>query len=192
MGKISNAIMMLEYLNTGNKYTAKELSEKVGVSERMIKYYKTEIEESGIRIETFMGPNGGYFLLNNIKPYNTINKYDIQLLEKIKKYVNESEKNKLFELVDKINKIYDISEEKAKFITDIKKCEIEDIKIFENAIKNKERIDIAYKGINGEYTNRTIHPVQIFKYNEEYYITAFCELRTDIRHFEYKNISLNQ
>ncbi|MEG2993206.1 MAG: HTH domain-containing protein, partial [Bacilli bacterium] len=70
MGKISNAIMMLEYLNTGNKYTARELSEKIGVSEGMIKYYKNELEESGIRIETFKGPNGGYFLLNNKKPYN--------------------------------------------------------------------------------------------------------------------------
>src|SRR5574344_2133173 len=190
MGKIANAIMMLEYLNTGNKYTDKELSEKIGVSERMVKYYKSEIEESGIRIETFMGPNGGYFLLNNIKPYNTINKYDIQLLEKIKDVVKGTEKTKLIELVDKINKIYIISEEKAKFITDIDVKDNKNLIIFENAIKNKERLDIIYKGINGEFTNRTIHPVQIFKYNDDCYITAFCELRNDIRHFEFKNIIL--
>ncbi|MEG0026472.1 MAG: HTH domain-containing protein [Bacilli bacterium] len=147
MGKISNAIMMLEYLNTGNKYTARELSEKIGVSEGMIKYYKNELEESGIRIETFKGPNGGYFLLNNKKPYNTFNKYDIQLLEKIKNNVNGIEKKKLFELIDKINKIYNISEEKAKFITDIKNKGSEDIKIFENDIKNNERLDIIYEGI---------------------------------------------
>ena len=29
MGKISNTIQMLNYLNTGNKYTVKELSEKM-------------------------------------------------------------------------------------------------------------------------------------------------------------------
>lgn len=45
MGKISNAILMLDYLSTGNKYSSKELAEKVGVTERMIKYYKDELEK---------------------------------------------------------------------------------------------------------------------------------------------------
>ena len=65
MGKISNAILLLDYLSTGNKYSAKELSDKIGVSERMIRYYKSELEKSGIYVEHFMGPNGGYFLNNN-------------------------------------------------------------------------------------------------------------------------------
>lgn len=40
MSKISNVILMLDYLNTGNKYTAYELGQKLGVTERMVKYYK--------------------------------------------------------------------------------------------------------------------------------------------------------
>ena len=43
MGKISNAIQMLNYLNTGNKYTVRELSEKIGITERMVRYYKVEL-----------------------------------------------------------------------------------------------------------------------------------------------------
>ena len=83
MGKISNAIQMLNYLNTGNKYTVKELSEKIGITERMVRYYKVELEQAGIPIETFMGPNGGYYILNIKNQYNHFNKYDLQLLENI-------------------------------------------------------------------------------------------------------------
>ena len=40
MSKISNAIEMLNYLYTGNKYSVKTLAEKIGVTERMIRYYR--------------------------------------------------------------------------------------------------------------------------------------------------------
>ena len=43
MGKLSNMMYMIDLLNTGNIYTIKELSEKIGVTERMIRYYKNEI-----------------------------------------------------------------------------------------------------------------------------------------------------
>ena len=37
MGKLSNMIYMIDLLNTGNIYTLKELSERIGVTERMIR-----------------------------------------------------------------------------------------------------------------------------------------------------------
>ena len=77
MGKISNVLVMFNYLNTGNKYSVKELSQKIGVSERMIRYYKAELDTAGVPIETFMGPNGGYFMINSGNYYNQLNKYAI-------------------------------------------------------------------------------------------------------------------
>ena len=70
MGKLSNMIYMIDLLNTGNIYTIKELSEKLGVTERMIRYYKNEICSNGIAIESFKGPNGGYFMIDKIKNSN--------------------------------------------------------------------------------------------------------------------------
>lgn len=49
----------------------------------MVRYYKVELEQAGIPIETFMGPNGGYYIINIKNQYNHFNKYDIQLLENI-------------------------------------------------------------------------------------------------------------
>ena len=94
MGKISNAIKMLNYLNTGNKYNVKQLSEKLGISERMVRYYKNELEEAGIPIETFMGPDGGYYILKTNEPYNQFNKYDLELLEDVYNKLKEMVKKK--------------------------------------------------------------------------------------------------
>lgn len=38
MAKISNILYMIDLLNTGNVYTIKDLSEKIGVTERKIIY----------------------------------------------------------------------------------------------------------------------------------------------------------
>ena len=37
MGKISNILYMIDLLSTGNIYTIKDLSKKIGVTERMIR-----------------------------------------------------------------------------------------------------------------------------------------------------------
>ena len=50
MGKIANMLYMIDLLNTGNIYTLKELSEKIGVTERMIRYYKDEICNNGLQL----------------------------------------------------------------------------------------------------------------------------------------------
>ena len=82
MGKLSKMIYMIDLLNTGNVYTIKELADKLGVTERMVRYYKDEICTNGIVIESFKGPNGGYFMIDKIKNYTNINKYDIQFTMK--------------------------------------------------------------------------------------------------------------
>ena len=153
MGKISNILYMIDLLNTGNIYTLKDLSEKIGVTERMIRYYKNEICSNGVAIESFKGPNGGYFMMDKIKNYISINKYDIQLLDNIK-----------------INSPGEIE------------------KLIEEAIDKNEKIEIIYSNVDGGQCKRIIHPLNLFKYGENNYVTAFCELRNDIRHFEIKRI----
>lgn len=92
MAKISNILYMIDLLNTGNVYTIKDLSEKIGVTERMIRYYKNEICNNGIAIESLKGPNGGYFMIDKIKNYTSVNKYDIQLLKNVRDFLNSVKK----------------------------------------------------------------------------------------------------
>ena len=192
MGKLSNMMYMIDLLNTGNVYSIKELSQKLGVTERMIRYYKDEISKNGIYIETFKGPNGGYFMIDKLKNYTSINKYDIQLLE----YSYEVLKEGNFKFLDKfsifINKIKNMNsvyDDKSRFISNIKLSDSNLIgKTIENAIAKSEKIDIVYADIDGNNFRRTIHPLQLFRYKDDNYVTAYCELRNDIRHFEIRRI----
>lgn len=183
---------MIDLLNTGNAYSLKELSEKTGVSQRMIRYYKEELENNGIFIESFKGPNGGYFLLDKVKNYINLNKYDIQLLE----YVSQKLKNensdflgRYQELINKVKMMNDIAEEKSRFVANIE-FDIQDNikKVIIDVLKKNESINISYLNLDGSINNRNIHPLQIFKYKNIDYVTAYCELRKDIRHFEINRI----
>lgn len=192
MGKIANMLYMIDLLNTGNIYTLKELSEKIGVTERMIRYYKDEICNNGIAIESFKGPNGGYFMIDEIKNYTSINKYDIQLLDNVEHFLfdkNFKYVDKYEEFLDKAKKMYSIYEEKSKYIANVDITSSEMIeKIIKSAISKNEKVEIVYNDVDGSQHRRIIHPLYLFRYKENYYVTAFCELRKDIRHFEIKRI----
>lgn len=193
MGKLSNMMYMVDLLNTGNIYTLKELSQKIGVTERMIRYYKNEICNNGIAVESFKGPDGGYFMIDKIKNYTSINKYDIRLLDEV---YNELLKNdykyayKFKDFLDKSKKMYSIYDEKSKYIFNVDlKVSGEIEKIIKNAINKNDKIEIVYDDVDGKKTIRVIHPLYLFKHKNDYYVTAFCELRNDIRHFELKRIA---
>ncbi len=192
MGKIASMLYMIDLLNTGNIYTLKELSEKIGVTERMIRYYKDEICNNGIAIESFKGPNGGYFMIDEIKNYTSINKYDIQLLDNVNHFLSDSNfkyVDKYEEFLDKAKKMYSIYEEKSKYIANVDTTSSDVIeKIIKSAISKNEKVEIVYNDVDGSQHRRIIHPLYLFKYKENYYVTAFCELRNDIRHFEIKRI----
>ncbi len=192
MGKFSNMLFMIDLLNTGNKYSIKELSQKLGVTERMIRYYKEELENNGIFIESFKGPNGGYFMIDKVKNYISFNKYDVQLLENVSKVLENSNfsfMKSYKDLLEKVKNMYSIAEEKSKFIVDIKSLDNNEIfNIVKSSIKKQESINIEYRNIDGTISKRTIHPLQLFNYKDINYVTAYCELRKDIRHFEIERI----
>ena len=192
MGKFSNMLFMIDLLNTGNKYSIKELSQKLGVTERMIRYYKEELENNGIFIESFKGPNGGYFMLDRVKNYISFNKYDVQLLENISEVLEKSNfpfMKSYKDLLEKVKNMYSIAEEKSKFIIDIKSLDNNELfNIVKSSIKKQEAINIEYRNIDGTISKRTIHPLQLFNYKDINYVTAYCELRKDIRHFEIERI----
>lgn len=192
MGKFSNMLYMIDLLNTGNKYSVKELSKYLGVTERMIRYYKEELENNGIFIESFKGPNGGYFMIDKVKNYILFNKYDVQLLENVSKVLENSNfsfMKSYKDLLEKVKNMYSIAEEKSKFIVDIKSLDNNEIfNIVKSSIKKQESINIEYRNIDGTISKRTIHPLQLFNYKDINYVTAYCELRKDIRHFEIERI----
>lgn len=189
MSKISNVITMLELLGQGRKYSVKELSEHLEVSERMIRIYKEELEKAGIYIDTIMGPYGGYVLNQHIKlPIRKFTKEDSLLLDDYIRYeTNQEKKEALTNLQDKINGIYlSISDRKQNL--NLKDETLKKYNTLTRAIKEKRKVKILYYSYNKGENERVIDPAEMFLFKDGWYCAAFCERKKDIRHFELKRI----
>ena len=188
MSKISNVITMLQLLNTGRKYSIKELSERLEVSERMIRVCKDELEKAGIYVDTIMGPYGGYVLRQSVKM--PIRKFKVKDYEILDKYISlekdELEKEKLMLLKDKIYGIYVSSKSDDNIIT--KDDNQNKYNILTRAIKEKRKVKINYYSYNKGENERVICPAEMFLFSEGWYVAAFCLKKNDIRHFELKRI----
>ena len=185
MSKISNVIMMLQYLSSGRKYNIKDLSEKLEVSERMIRVYKEELEKAGIYIDTIMGPYGGYVLNQKIRiPTRKFTKDDYEFLHNLK--VKDEDKEKLEILADKVHGVYfDSKNEKIELKDEIKKY----YNVLTRAIKEERKVLINYYSYTHGNQDRVIHPLDMFLYNNGWGCAAYCEKKKDLRHFELKRIN---
>lgn len=185
MSKISNVLLMLQYLENGRKYSIKELSEKLEVSERMIRLYKEELEKAGIYIDTIMGPYGGYVLNQSIKiPSRKFTIDDYNFLSNLE--VKEEDKEKLEIIADKVHGVYFNSKnENIEIEEDTKKY----YNILNRAIKEHRKVKINYYSYTHGNQERIIRPYDMFLYNTGWGCAAFCEVRNDLRHFELKRIN---
>ncbi|MEE1371265.1 MAG: HTH domain-containing protein [Bacilli bacterium] len=195
MSKITNALLMMKLLSNGRVYSVKELSEELGVTERMVRNYKEQLEMSGYIIESFKGPGGGYFInKNNFMNIKFFNKYDLEVLDRIENEViiNDNELNKDFtELNKKLHSIYNSN----KVLSEYKDVNVliskndEKVKIINNCINNKNNLLIDYLGSSGKITKREIIPINVFEFENNIYVTAFCKLRGAMRIFTLSKIT---
>lgn len=195
MSKITNALLMMKLLSNGRVYSVKELSEELGVTERMVRNYKEQLEMSGYIIESFKGPGGGYFInKNNFMNIKFFNKYDLEVLDRIENEViiNDNELNKDFtELNKKLHSIYNSN----KVLSEYKDVNVliskndKKIEIINNCINNKNNLLIDYLGSSGKITKREIIPINVFEFENNIYVTAFCKLRGAMRIFTLSKIT---
>lgn len=194
MSKITNTILMIKLLSNGRVYSVKELSEELGVTERMVRYYKEQLEMAGYIIESFKGPGGGYYInKNDMININYFNKYDLEVLDKVQSEISASDNDKLIkdfiELNKKLHSIYNTNKVLSEYDNNLSfKENDEKIKIIDDSIKNMKSIYISYLGTSGNVTNREILPISIFKFENNIYVTAFCKLRGAIRNFDLNKI----
>lgn len=189
MSKVSNVITMLELLQSGRKYSIKELSDNLEVSERMIRVYKEDLEKAGIYIDTIMGPYGGYVLNQSIRmPARKFKIKDSNLLQRyIDLEENNNVKNDLILLQDKIKGVY-IGSKQEENELNLKDENTKKYNILTRAIKEKRKVKILYYSYDKGENERIIDPAEMFLFQDGWYCAAFCEKRQDIRHFELKRI----
>lgn len=183
MGKLGNTLAMLKLLETGRKYSIKELSKKIEVSPRMIKEYKVELEKAGIYIDTIYGVYGGYVYnkKNNYEVSFSIN--DVKILERIIDKLPDKEKQDLEYLLEKIKTIVIYSEHQS-----VKENPEETrmkLNYLSRAIKNNSEISIIYNG-----KNKLLIPHNISYYKDFIYVTGFSKSDDDLRTYNLSEINL--
>lgn len=189
MSKVSNVITMLELLQTGKKYSINELSNKLEVSERMIRVYKEDLEKAGIYIDTIMGPYGGYVLNQRVR--TPIRKFKLKDAKLLNTYItqekDEKKKEELIILQDKIKGVYIGSKQEEQELN-LKDENGKKYNLLTRAIKEKRKVKILYYSYGKGENERIIDPIEMFLFQEGWYCAAFCEKKQDIRHFELKRI----
>lgn len=189
MSKVSNVITMLELLQTGKKYSINELSNKLEVSERMIRVYKEDLEKAGIYIDTIMGPYGGYVLNQRVR--TPIRKFKLKDAGLLNTYItqekDEKKKEELNILQDKIKGVYIGSKQEEQELN-LKDENGKKYNLLTRAIKEKRKVKILYYSYGKGENERIIDPIEMFLFQEGWYCAAFCEKKQDIRHFELKRI----
>ncbi len=189
MSKVSNVITMLELLQTGKKYSINELSNKLEVSERMIRVYKEDLEKAGIYIDTIMGPYGGYVLNQRVR--TPIRKFKLKDAKLLNTYItqekDEKKKEELIILQDKIKGVYIGSKQEEQELN-LKDENGKKYNLLTRAIKEKRKVKILYYSYGKGENESIIDPIEMFLFQEGWYCAAFCEKKQDIRHFELKRI----
>ena len=188
MSKLSNTLTLLQLLQDGKKYSIKELSSILEVSERMVRIYKDDLDKSGIFIDTIRGPYGGYVINNKIKlPIRKFNLTDLEILERV---INKESDLKLKEGIEniksKIKGIYIKRNQEDENLTD------QDINkkynIINKTIKQGKKISIVYYSFDKGLNERIIEPKELFLFSDGWYCKAYCYKKKSIRHFEIKRI----
>lgn len=189
MSKISNILTMIQLLQSGRKYSVKELAYELEVSERMIRVYKEDLEKAGIYIDTIKGPYGGYVLNQSVRmPLRKFKMKDAKLLDKyIASEKDNDIKEKLTLLQDKIKGVYIGSKQEDKELNLTEETG-KKYNILTRAIKEKRKVKILYYSYDKGENERIIDPAEMFLFQDGWYCAAFCEKKQDVRHFELKRI----
>lgn len=202
MAKNDNMLAILWMLSSGDKLTAKQISEKLEMNIRTVYRYIDALCASGVPIIADSGHNGGYSLLNQFVQAPLIfdaeekkallqaavfaNRAGYPLNEalesatsKLKRYSNQAQESLIqhqlagFEVINPVGSIT-----------------TQPILIaIERAVDQETTIEITYRtGRDEGSKNRLINPYGLIYWNNKWYTVAFCHLRNELRSFRVDRI----
>lgn len=200
MSKFSNLLKMLLLINGEKTIKAKELSKILNVDVRMIRKYKSDLEDAGFHVESIRGKDGGYFVSEVPREiFENFTEYDCEVL----KLANESLKKSDFicskqfdDIVERINKNFNnnsiVSSNMNYYIKEYRSsAENKEQKIalkIHEAIIRKRKIKIEYFCLNAGIGKRIVAPYALFNYKSSIYFVGFCSQKKETHYFKLSRI----
>ena len=191
--KDSRLFRILYYILEKGRVTANELSEKFEVSIRTIYRDIDSLSSAGIPIYALQGKGGGIEIAEEFVLSNSL--------------LNEDEKNMIMtslhsfdgtgnifgdELLTKLSALFKVKN--TNWIeVDFNNWQNNKIKektfnLLKSAILDKNIISFSYFATNKDETNRKVKPVRLIFKGQDWYLYAFCLLRSDFRYFKLNRI----
>ncbi|WP_431026944.1 helix-turn-helix transcriptional regulator [Lysinibacillus sp. LZ02] len=198
MPKMDNVLAILWMLSSGEKITAKQISEKLEMNIRTVYRYMDTLSTSGVPIISDTGHNGGYTLLNHFIEAPLFFDFEEQTslvhaavfakeagyyggealnraISKLSNYSNQEQETKVSQHVTSLEVFSRISSSSLEPV----------LRELEQAIANEYSIKIRYHKRGKEQSEyRLVNPYRIIYWNNKWYVIGFCHLRDDIRSFK--------
>ena len=95
MSKVANMLNMLQILKDKDIHSISSLAQKLEVSERMIRQYKSELEQAGIYLKSYTGKYGGYKIDDNNSFFKIENEVKEKMYIIMKKAITDKNKVKI-------------------------------------------------------------------------------------------------
>ncbi|MGD7009880.1 helix-turn-helix transcriptional regulator [Metabacillus sp. 84] len=202
MPKIDNTLAILWMLRSGEKITAKQISEKLEMNIRTVYRYIDTLSISGVPIISESGHNGGYTLLDNYIEAPLFFDYEEQIslyhaavfaeeagyyggealnraISKLRNYSNQEQETKInhhlnsLEVISRLNSL-----SRDPFLSELEK-----------AVADAHTVKIQYnKNAEEKSAYRIFDPYRIIYWNNKWYVIGFCHLRNEIRSFRVDRI----
>lgn len=202
MSKKDNMLTILWMLNSGLKWTAKQISEKLEINIRTVYRYMDALCASGVPIISDTGHNGGYSLLHQFIKSPLLFSVDEKkallhaaLFAKEAGYPSsEALENATSKLTMYSNQEQErlLSHHAAGFgvINRRGSPAVQPVlQELEHAVASESSVEIAYRNRHDEQSpNRVIDPYGVVNWNNKWYTIAYCHLRNEIRSFRVERI----
>lgn len=203
MSRLLNALNMYFILQGRNQITGRELADILDVTPRMIKSYRKDLVEAGIKVGSTKGRYGGYHLEKGVDLKGIgIREEELEALKMAREVIRSG--NHLFAKDFEVlaNKILDAQndfDDVNYFGKDVlrpenmKKRELEIWNIICKGIKQNRKIKICYQSLDKDLEkrkteNRIVHPHGTFEHQGAEYCFGYCELRKQRRYFKLARI----
>ncbi|TMU85875.1 YafY family transcriptional regulator [Bacillus sp. BHET2] len=197
MPKIDNMLAILWMLRSGEKVTAKQISERLEMNIRTVYRYIDTISTSGVPIVSEPGHNGGYSLLNHFIEAPLF--FDVEeqtslfhaavFAEEAGYYGGEALDRAISKLSHHSNQEQEtkVNQHVTSFevISGLRLDAMEPIlKELEQAVADGYSVNILYhKSGEKPLSERLVDPYRMIYWNNKWYVIGFCHLRKDIRSF---------
>ena len=199
--KIDRLLSMVIYLVNRELVSARELSEKFGVSVRTIQRDIESIEMAGIPIMSIQGPSGGYGIMDSYKmDRNLMSLDDLYFIITALKGIGSSlEDSRIDSTLEKMTGLVspadsrDIRKKSEKLHIDFSMLggseeQRKVLGLVQQAVDSERLLRFSYTNNQLESTERTIEPMTIVFKWRAWYLFGYCRLKQDYRIFRASKI----